>query len=111
MPDKVYSCEVCGKHYKNSKSLRTHKYSYHRQKVDSSHRKGLNSHSASTDDDSMYEASDHGLQSSIDTGSIFSESSDLQYRVIDTEIDAISMKDQLDRVQKSVWELEELVRL
>ena len=111
MSDKVYSCEICGKRYKNSKSLRTHKYSYHRQKVDSSRRKGISPHLAYTESDSVYTASDLGHQSSLETDSIFSESSDLQNRVLDMEIDAITMKSQLDRVQMSVWELEELVRL
>ena len=92
MSDKVYSCEICGKRYKNSKSLRTHKYSYHRQKVDSSRRKGISPHLAYTESDSVYTASDLGHQSSLETDSIFSESSDLQNRVLDMEIDAIQWR-------------------
>ena len=35
MCSKSYSCDSCGRQYKNSKSLRTHRYSYHRSQIDS----------------------------------------------------------------------------
>lgn len=109
MSDKIYSCDICGKRYKNSKSLRTHKYSYHRQKVISSLGRGLSQRLVSENDSDHGEA-DLGLQSSIDTGSIYSDSNELQDKVFDMEVDVITMKGQLDSVQTSVYELEELIR-
>ena len=113
MSDNVYSCEVCGRHYKNSKSLRTHKYSYHRQKEPKHQEKERSSHikSVESERDSNTEMDHiHRFQSSTDTESQNSKSGDLQDRVLDMEIDVIEMKGKLDIVQLSVNELEKLVR-
>ena len=113
MSSKLYSCEACGRRYKNSKSLRTHKYSYHRQKEAKPQEKGYNSPVNSMRNDFDYTSMDLELQSpnQTETGSQNFESADfIQDKVLNMEIDAVEMKADLDILKLSVSELEEVVR-
>ena len=108
--DNLFSCRSCGKSYKNGKSLRTHRYSYHRKRKSeleenqpkpilkrkpvSSPVNSVSIHSNDSTDDSFDEfVTDY-----------------FQNRLIDVEVDLIQLKTDMGFLKSTVAELKTLTR-
>ena len=114
MSSKSYSCDSCGRQYKNSKSLRTHRYSYHRSQKDSRNKDKV--HSSPNDSVSLdYEyASDYATKNKLPAAKEFTTDDPgcdyLQDKVTDIAIDSVLMKSDLNILKSTVDELDRLVR-
>ena len=114
MCSKSYSCDSCGRQYKNSKSLRTHRYSYHRSQIDS--RNKDKAHSSPNDSVSLdYDyGSDYATKNKLPAAKEFTTDDPgydyLQDKVTDIAIDSVLMKSDLSILKSTVEELDRLVR-
>ena len=107
---KLYHCEVCGKSYKNSRSLNTHKYSYHTEEGSGlrntpststiksdfdeySHHSGESSEVQDTAPDKTYDSQEHSPQNM---------STDKLNRLFDLEIKSWRMERQLQSIQSKL---------
>ena len=107
---KLYHCEVCGKSYKNSRSLNTHKYSYHTEEGSElrntpststiksdfdeySHHSGESSEVQDTAPDKTYDSQEHSPQNM---------STDKLNRLFDLEIKSWRMERQLQSIQSKL---------
>ena len=115
MSSKSYSCDSCGRQYKNSKSLRTHRYSYHRSQKDSRNKDKV--HSSPNDSVSLdyeYNASDYATKNKLPAAKEFTTDDPgcdyLQDKVTDIVIDSVLMKSDLNILKSTVDELDRLVR-
>ena len=114
MCSKSYSCDSCGRQYKNSKSLRTHRYSYHRSQIDS--RNKDKAHSSPNDSVSLdYDyGSDYATKNKLPAANEFTTDDPgyeyLQDKVTDIAIDSVLMKSDLSILKSTVEELDRLVR-
>ena len=108
---KLYVCDKCGKSYKNSRSLRTHRYSYH-HKIKSEleenqpkplpNRKPLNSQADSANDPSNYSSDDSFDEFLTD---------DLEDKLMDVEMDTMQLKTDIEFLKSAVDELKSLTRV
>ena len=114
MSGKSYSCDSCGRQYKNSKSLRTHRYSYHRSQRDTRNKDKV--HSSPNDSVSLdYDyGSDNATKNKLPAAKEFTTDDPgydyLQDKVTDIAIDSVLMKSDLNILKSTVDELDRLVR-
>ena len=106
MGNRQHSCDICGRQYKNLKSLRTHKYSYHSQR---NSKRQEEPHFESMNSEYDYEKMKKFQHPTEFQDAEDSASDHLQDKFIDMEIDAVQMRVDLDMLQSSVDELEKLV--
>ena len=114
MSGKSYSCDSCGRQYKNSKSLRTHRYSYHRSQIDTRNKDKV--HSSPNDSVSLnYDYGyDYATKNKLPAAKEFTTDDPgydyLQDKVTDIAIDSVLMKSDLNILKSTVDELDRLVR-
>ena len=108
---KLYVCDECGKSYKNSRSLRTHRYSYHHKRKSEleenqpkplPNRKPLNSQADSANDPSNYSSDDSFDEFLTD---------DLEDKLMDVEMDTMQLKTDIEFLKSAVDELKSLTRV
>jgi hypothetical protein len=119
---KLYHCDVCGKSYKNSRSLSTHKYSYHsdidprevREKQHWLHKSyPISSSHLSTKISGVQEGGIQYPKNSSDSDycSLLKIRADnLKERVFDLQLDSKDTERKLNTLQTSLEELDNLVK-
>ena len=125
--NKLYHCEVCGKSYKNSRSLNTHKYSYHAKEelglrnkpYTSTIRSDFDKYSHHSEDSSVvhdtapdktYDFQEYFFQN-MSTDKLDSRLFDLELKSWSMERELQSTKSQLDITIDYSLKLSEVVRL
>ena len=105
---KLYICDVCGKSYKNSRSLSSHKYSYHTKK-----RRNSSPHTIppSTDFDMMSESEFNLSPSTSNDLHSHHTVNGLEEKVFALEKESRTVKNVLENVKISVKGLENLAML
>ena len=101
---KLFFCDECGKSYKNSRSLSSHKYSYHTKKR---HHSSIHSISSISDKTSEFDWSTGRINEFNSHHTV----NDLEGKIFELENESKKIKNLLENVEISVRELENLAMM